>query len=262
MAVRRFLRPGCHLLFRAANRLARPTGERPIDLRFLGAGAGILGFGVLSLLPSSVPCFAYCTGSEKLNEMWNSAMEGMVNVPGCDQKVIYFGPEIAERPGNPLGSTTPSSHREKLPAIFQDHVVFALTAYNPFGQERDDYLNVRANKVLAAEIRESLVGNERPSFFWKSFGFHLGEIWREDGFCLAYTAKQAQAGKLTALRLARKANQKAIYELRADPSSPEIALIRKVLSCDENDQQLEPVARLVVLPSPPESPLSLPPVVD
>lgn len=258
--MRRLLRRGRQLGNSAACRLALPTGDPPSQLRLLGAGVGILGVSCLGLSPSTAPRFTYCAGSEKLNEMWNSAIEGMTQVPGSKQEVIYIGPEAAEGPGSPQEPEA-SSLARKLPSIFQDHAVFALTAYNPFGQERAHYLNVRANRILAAEIRESLIGDERPAAWWNSFGFHLGEKWREDGFCLAYPAKQAPAGKLTALRLARKANQKAIYEFHADPSSPETVLIRKVISCDENEQQSEPVARLVMLPSPPDSPLSRPPAV-
>ena len=102
--------------------------------------------------------------------------------------------------------------------------VLALTAFDPPGTTRDRSSNAAANDLLWKDIKQLSLP---PSCAWRSFGFDLEEGWREDGFCLAFDAARADAGRKAVVELARAHAQGAIFEYEFDAQTPR--LLRRTL---------------------------------
>ena len=128
---------------------------------------------------------------EKLNDLWSSAIEGMINVPGYSESVLYL---------SPVGSFPKGQIKlEPWPEPFRNgRRVYCLTAHNPMGTTVSDAENKLANKALKVRLHDvfgckefgtklevadaSHTSNARrlmPFAQWHSFGFHIGEGWRE-----------------------------------------------------------------------------------
>lgn len=128
---------------------------------------------------------------ENLNDLWSSAIEGMINVPGYSESVLYLSP-VGSFPNDQI-------KLEPWPEPFRNgRRIYCLTAHNPMGTTVSDAENKVANKALKARLYDvfgckeygtkievtdsSHMSNARrlmPFAQWHSFGFHIGEGWRE-----------------------------------------------------------------------------------
>ncbi|KAL1511316.1 hypothetical protein AB1Y20_006121 [Prymnesium parvum] len=146
-------------------------------------------------------------GDSVLGALWGSAIDGHLLSssaltdfrPAADNAVLYLAPSRAP----PLSSG-------EWPAAFASHTVFSLTAWNPMGQDEALDVNQKANRALQRDIGRL---QPPPKATWHSFGFNVGENWREDGFSIQYAPDVAdQGGREAVLSLARKYRQAAVYE--------------------------------------------------
>ena len=184
----------------------------------------------------------------ELDSLWSTAIDGMVDVPGCQhlaskQGVLYMAPATSKN----VASTD-------WPRIFAKSVVFSLTASNPMGIDAPDEWNQKANEALEADIRkmESNRGLS-PRAWWRSFGFNAEQQWREDGFSIAFASEERVYAKIACLRLAHKYRQAAIYAYRYQDGN----LIREVLWVDPSKQEPHgSESAMVVLKHPPHSELA------
>lgn len=158
-----------------------------------------------------------------LGQLWGAALDGhMLSYsindhlpPPANTHVTYLAPN------NPFDGRS-----SECPQPFVNRVVFSLTAWNPLGQQAPLEANQQANLKLMRDLRHI---HPVPAATWHSFGFHVVENWREDGFSLAYTHDGAESGGREAvLSLARKYNQAAVYEYQCVNGRLE----RAVLWCD------------------------------
>ena len=104
----------------------------------------------------------------KLSSMWTTAMDGMINVPGCDalssaEGVLYLAPMPSKPPDPPTA----------WPKIFAKGVVFALTASNPMGIDAPAAENQAANEALEQDILDLQRRQMAPRAWWRSFGFNV-----------------------------------------------------------------------------------------
>jgi hypothetical protein len=154
---------------------------------------------------------------------------------------VFLAPLVDDNsPGAPL----------EFPAMFSNRVrIFALTAFDPPGEARSLEDNTCENHKLAEAI---LTMAPRPARVWPSFGFHLREGWREDGFCLAFErapgdddgdaerwsdeARSAQTAAVVALAVRFRQGAIFGYEPSEDPaccsaSGRLLALRRTTIPC-------------------------------
>ena len=178
-----------------------------------------------------------------LTAMWAAAIDGMVDAPGCAELsssdgVLYLAPS-ADAP------------TIKWPRIFAKSTVFALTGSNPMGKEASAAANEYANERLQQDIERL---RPEPRAWWHSFGFHSGEGWRENGFCVAYANEERVFGRMAVLKLARKYRQKAVYAY----SYQDGHIVREVLLVGEKygKTQEGTQERMTVLTKPPRTPLA------
>jgi hypothetical protein len=129
-------------------------------------------------------------------------------------------------------------------------VVFCLTAHNPMGDDVPHDENVRANAALERDIvrlyghgggrgKDDDGGNDDGGAvpllsWWRSFGFHEREGWREDGYALAFAADERRddASVAAVLDLARKYRQAAIYKFRHERGGLTREVVRVVYPND------------------------------
>ncbi|CAK9021972.1 Hypothetical protein SCF082_LOCUS15580 [Durusdinium trenchii] len=120
-----------------------------------------------------------------LQQIWANGVDCWIEpfgLPGC----IYM------RPTDPQASVVAA-----MPPPFRDLwprdplQVFALTSTDPMGQPQSAEANMMALRQLEKELQELCRGQVGKSF-WRSFGFHIQEGWREDGFTLV---AEATAGR-------------------------------------------------------------------
>jgi hypothetical protein len=147
------------------------------------------------------------TSSEsRLGSIWTNAVEVMLcsRAAGSD---VYLVPS----------PSCPSPAGEALPPLLRQHVVYALTAFDPPGESRTLQENAAANGRLWQRI---LALHPAPSRVWPAWGYNLAEGWREDGFCLAYpieeVARTPSYSREAVLTLAKEFGQGAIFEYRPD----------------------------------------------
>lgn len=166
-------------------------------------------------------------GDKDLNNLWGAALDGMINVPTYLKPVLYLAPAESIR----------AESLEKLqpwPAPFlEGRRVYSLTAHNPMGVTVSEKENKAANAILAKKIVDGAFGEPKPFAQWMSFGFHVVENWREDGFTLSFNATDSEQGKQKVLTLAHEFKQAAIYEYVVDK---EANLLRRVVWCDPEKQ--------------------------
>lgn len=141
-----------------------------------------------------------------LANTWHNCAEVMIDLPDEDGKMTMA-----------LVPKTTASHEstEKLPSIFLREGsihVFALTAFDPPGKERTREENLLYN----ARLREDLERlHHRPVAIWSSVGVNLEQNWREEGFCVAYTADVVEEARKDILNVAVEFEQGAIFEYKA-----------------------------------------------
>ena len=99
-----------------------------------------------------VPCSSAATPppppppsrSAELQQLWANAYDGWSNVPGANAPAVYLCPS---------GDTAVASVSEPFPEAVLQSRVFALTAWNPMGEDAEPDANRRANLSLEAEVR-------------------------------------------------------------------------------------------------------------
>ena len=137
---------------------------------------------------------------KELQGLWANAYDGWIDVPGEAGVVVYTKPVAT--PGDP--APTPFPH------IVASSRLFALTGFNPMGEDRPIGENRAANEKLVVDIQAM---TPAPKAWWRAFGF--AHDWREDGFVLAYEPEDGDAGEKAAVDLAVKYGQGAIYAYSA-----------------------------------------------
>lgn len=189
------------------------------------------------------------SSDSELNQLWGSAMDGMIDVPGSDglaaaNGVLYLSP-MGDRPALPASVSWPK--------VIAKSVVFSLTASNPMGAAAPAAWNSEANAALERDIASL---RTPPRAWWRSFGFHAGEGWREDGFSLAFALEERMFARGAMLKLAHKYRQAAIYAYHVDAQG---LLVREVLWVDRAKQvELGGTREYMQLlaPAPPQTPLA------
>jgi len=136
-------------------------------------------------------------------------MECMQQVPGAeDGGAVVLVPKAEVD-----GAAVRAMEQLPMPAVLRNHTVFALTAFDPPGVSRTLAENAAENARLWEDCLSRL--SPQPAAAWRTFGVHLKEGWREDGFCLAYPASDAagvDAARTRVLAAARLFRQGAIFE--------------------------------------------------
>jgi len=143
----------------------------------------------------------------RLGSIWSGAVEVML-CPGGD---VYLVPS----------TSCPSPSGGALPPLLREHVVFALTAFDPPGESLTLPENAAANGRLWKRI---LALHPAPSAVWPAWGYNLAEGWREDGFCLAYPIEEvARTPSLreAVVNLAKEFRQGAIFQYYPDAGEGE-----------------------------------------
>ena len=151
---------------------------------------------------------------KELQGLWANAYDGWIDVPGEAGVVVYTKPVAT--PGDP--APTPFPH------IVASSRLFALTGFNPMGEDRPIGENRAANEKLVVDIQAM---TPAPKAWWRAFGF--AHDWREDGFVLAYDPEHGDAGEKAVVDLAVKYGQGAIYSYEPVPGRPG-AVARRTVS--------------------------------
>jgi hypothetical protein len=160
-----------------------------------------------------------------------TSYDAWLNVPNHAEPVVYLRPKETSDESSPTTTTCC-----KLPTIVQDHCMFALTGYNPMGQDRDLESNQKANIELKRELQQ--LTNPKPQHILDSFGF--AQDWREDGFVVAYKKTDEQAGQAAIIDLAKKYKQGAIYGFTTVMQDGEaVSLLRKTIPAAMSDVEAD-----------------------
>ncbi|KAL3811841.1 hypothetical protein ACHAXA_004268 [Cyclostephanos tholiformis] len=199
------------------------------------------------------------------SNLWSTALDGMIDVPDAidissSEGVLYLSPAP---PNNPTTSL-PAVAVPPWPAIFADGgFAFSLTAHNPMGVSVPHDDNVIAN----ADLERDIVGlanadvscEVRPRRWWRSFGFHETEGWREDGYTLSYgpendDERRRDLVRDVVLELAEKYRQAAIYEYAYEDGK----LTREVVYVDPKEREARGGIKdvMTIVAAPPRSALS------
>mmetsp|Transcript_36593 Transcript_36593/g.44277 ORF Transcript_36593/g.44277 Transcript_36593/m.44277 type:complete len:248 (-) Transcript_36593:52-795(-) len=153
--------------------------------------------------------------TKDLKKLWASAYDGWTKVPGADEQTMYLCP-TTEGGGDENAAPLP------LPPIAGSNIMFAISAMNPLGIQWGAKANEQATQQLKKEV-ERLSG-PKPKGLWGGHGF--GTSWREDGYVVAYSAKDADKGRSAVIELGKKYGQGAVYEYS---QKDEFTLTRKTL---------------------------------
>ena len=177
--------------------------------------------------------------TKQLQNLWATSYDAWLRVPDHDEPVVYLRPQ-----GQDEDPTCPDTNQQKrkLPSIVNKLCLFALTGYNPMGEDRDAATNQAANEKLREDLKR--LSNPTPRYIWDSFGF--AQDWREDGFIVAYDeTRDAQAGEAAIIELAKTYQQGAIYGFfvaTRDPNTGDaISLIRKTIPAAMNNVEADAV---------------------
>jgi len=173
------------------------------------------------------------TEMERLAKIWNGVTEFMLEVPEVEDggKVVLV-PEI---------ETSSALEHDAMPQALRDHVVFALTAFDPPGVSRTLKENTEENKRLWDDLRNNARVSGYLANAWKAFGVHVQEAWREDGFCLAVRAdNEASVNEVRSaiIELARQYKQGAIFEYRPAKERYIVRLTVPVMSDATGEEKL------------------------
>ena len=182
----------------------------------------------------------------QLAKLWSSASECFIGIPGSENDSQIF---IAPVGLNASKLAETASQCLDLPQVLKDVVVFALTAFNPLGQNRQYHLNLQAHKILAERLKTL---DPAPHAQWRSFGFSLTENWREDGFCIAYSAHDLSniaLAQKAVLTLAVEFEQGAIFEYHYHADKAPNLLFRSTVPCAFQDAASFTIEAVGVIPS-------------
>eukprot|EP00747_Dinoflagellata_sp_TGD_P168364 gnl/TRDRNA2_/TRDRNA2_194572_c0_seq1.p1 gnl/TRDRNA2_/TRDRNA2_194572_c0~~gnl/TRDRNA2_/TRDRNA2_194572_c0_seq1.p1 ORF type:complete len:203 (+),score=42.45 gnl/TRDRNA2_/TRDRNA2_194572_c0_seq1:70-678(+) len=175
--------------------------------------------------------------NRSLQELWAGACDAWVAPPGT-KEVVYLCP--VDQLNAPQATEPWPAWIDTTLRLADSPGLFALTAYNPLGQELPQSVNCEQNAQLQKEIEEL---NEGGASWWHSFGFAAD--WHEKGFCVAADLDLVVA-------LARKYRQGAIYRFQRVPADggsegPAAAFTRSTvpvcLEDTEADVLIAPCAR-------------------
>jgi len=173
------------------------------------------------------------TEMERLAKIWNGVTEFMLDVPEvADGGKVVLVPE---------GEAGHELEHDVMPQALRDHVVFALTAFDPPGVSRTLDENAEENKKLWDDLRKSEGLSTHLAKVWKAFGVHVQEEWREDGFCLAVKADDEAAvneARSAIVDVARKYKQGAIFEYRPAEENYIVRLTVPVMSDATGEEKL------------------------
>jgi Protein of unknown function (DUF3293) len=149
--------------------------------------------------------------TKELQDLWATSFDAWINVPHHDEPIVYLRPASQEPPPDKDNNSNhyhhPTSSCHRLPAIVQQVSMFAITGYNPMGEDRPIGINRVANEQLRHDLEQ--LSNPRPHYIWPAFGF--AEHWREDGFVVAYDPADRSAGEAAIVALAIEYQQGAIF---------------------------------------------------
>lgn len=140
---------------------------------------------------------------KELQGLWANAYDGWIDVPGEEAGVVVYTKPVAT-PSDP--APTPFPH------IVASSRLFALTGFNPMGEDRPIGENRAANEKLVVDIQAM---TPAPKAWWRAFGF--AHDWREDGFVVAFHETDAAEARAAIVRLAVKYDQGAVYEYAPVP---------------------------------------------
>ena len=207
-------------------------------------GTTLCGGAALIAATQVSPASNLSAADDALSSMWAAAIDGMKDVPGCE--------EISSADGVLYMAPNPEAPMRTWPRIFAKSTVFSLTASNPMGKEAPAAANERMNALLEEDIKNLRVVT--PRAWWHSFGFNANEGWREDGFSVAFGHEERVYARMAILKLARKYRQKAVYAY----SMQDGHLVRDVVFVGEKFGRVDETARerMAVLPAPPRTPLA------
>jgi len=175
-----------------------------------------------------------------LGDLWASAYDGWIDVPGAGADVepgtaIFARPVAARHAAADdavaAATQSPPSPLASSPLLFPPIVtssrLFALTGFNPMGEDRPVKENRAANKRLAAELASAAqTSSPAPKAWWRAFGF--SREWREDGFVVAYTPEDAARGEADIVAMAVRYGQGAIFAYEPIPGRQDALLRRTV----------------------------------
>jgi len=173
------------------------------------------------------------TEMERLAKIWNGVTEFMLEVPEVEDggKVVLV----------PEGEAGNELEHDAMPRALRDHVVFALTAFDPPGVSRSLEDNTEENKRLWDDLRKMSRLSGHLDTVWKAFGVHFQEAWREDGFCLAVRADNEAAVnevRSAIIDVARQYQQGAIFEYRPAEERHIVRLTVPVMSDANGEEKL------------------------
>ena len=183
-------------------------------------------------------------GDKEFNSLWSDAIEGMIDVPGYAEKVLYLAPKPKQKDRDEHDdSDLKSGLHPKWPEPFLNgRRVFCLTGHNPMGQTFPEEHNHKANLALQQRIADTIFSSSMtPYAQWHSFGFHITEGWQEDGFALSFDVIDVKRGRNLILKLAKEFQQAAIYEYYLDLDQPSESddLRRKVIWCNPQTEGVD-----------------------
>ena len=228
-------------------------GATPRRAALLGCSTLCGGAAIVHATRSTAVSASAAATDKELNDMWAAAVDGWINVPGCeslttDEGVLYMAPkaDAAARP---------------IPRLVAKSTIFSLTAWNPMGKDAPYATNEAQNEYLARDLTKL---RPEPRAVWQAFGFHVNEGWRENGFSVAFANEERVFGRKSILKLARKYRQAAIYVYHFEPA-PEGAgrdnngyIVRELLWVGEDYGKIDEKdsTRMQILAAPPKTPLA------
>lgn len=212
---------------------------------FIPSSSPVARFAVALSIAISAPGRAMISAdrTKELKGLWATSFDAWQNVPNHHESIVYLRPASTEV--NPSGYDATC---KTLPSIVKDVSMFALTSFNPMGEDRAVELNRAANQRLRKDL-ENLT-NPQPRYIWDAFGF--AKDWREDGFVVAYDKKDKRDGEAAIIALARQYEQGAIYGFEAGSDVQPTKIIRRTIPAAMSNVE----ADVVVVPC--EKPEGLP----
>lgn len=157
------------------------------------------------------PCPSPAGRERELQDLWASAYDGWIDVPGD----VPTGGTIYTKPAaEDAAATAGEASSTPFPSIVTSSHLFALTGFNPMGEDAPLAENRAANARLEAELVSGAF-SPTPKAWWRAFGF--AKDWREDGFVLAFNPGDAAEAEAAVVSLAVKYGQGAIYAYQPIP---------------------------------------------
>lgn len=152
--------------------------------------------------------------SESLQALWASAYDGWISPPGSSAgAVVYLKPLVGGSESSEA-ATSGAWIDESLSLADYYGGLYALTAFNPMGQDKPHDVNMAQNQLLTQDVAQLCAATGGRSCYWRSFGFAAD--WHERGFTVA--AKQEDV-----IALAKKYGQGAIYRFYRPATAQRVA---------------------------------------